>query len=944
MNRRILSSLIVLFLLPAWLSAQATQKGSINGTVYTPDGEPLPGVTVILKSPALVLPQLETVTNEVGKYRFPALEPGFYDLTFVLEGLDKVTRKDIQVSLGKTVTLDIDMTLQAAPESIVVEGKAPTIDLQRTDGVTTMDIQFLQAVPAARNLTNYFNMAPGVTGSTAHGSSTKENSYNLDGVNLGDPTTGTQLVNFGMDVMEEIAVMSGGLSAEYGSVKGAVINVITKSGGNSLSGQASIYVNHEKLQSDNTKDTGVTGTSGKEYEIEPVLTLGGPIIRDKLWFFTNLSYWQSSQYYNGYPADNPDNPIPVKELQPYPYVKLTFHPRPADKFIVSYNYSDRRLDHRGANWDQTESATYKQKSPTHVFNLHWTHQFNSNLFANLKLGIIQSTLTWTSKDPNQAYNLDVASGIWSGSYFRAVDENVRNRYQLNADTTAFVDDFAGSHELKIGGELQLGYTQWNVTHSRDPRTQLSYAINFPAYYEQYGIYNYGYYIFDFQRKENLRNGAFYITDSWTPVKRLTLSLGARLEYNATIWPPQMQEEGPQEFMGMPYNRSILEPIKASEWLNLAPRAGIVFDIFGNGKTVFKASYGRYIEPNFVEWVNLGHPNGWFYYRQDYDWDFNLVGDPYAIQLPGGQQIGYPGYNDGKLKAPYMDEVTVGLERELFPNWSVGLRYMRKWDRNLIEDVDASQLDIDALLNDGELVWTNWEPVTAIDPFNGQDVTFWNWIDPTEPIEKYTINPPGAGRDYDAVEFSLRKQYTSGWQILMTYVYQNSRGLIPTADSASGGEANGMRGTSALYDDPNAHNNAVGRFPRERRHMLKLQGMVQGPWGINLSSYFSVMSGRRYTRRVSSAGLGLSLHTDVVTFAESLGGHGYPTLVNLDLRAEKEFRVNNVYLRLFTDVFNVFNDNAVIEVRTISNRTSYAFQDPRQIVPPRIFQLGAKIGF
>ncbi len=848
---------------------QAGMTGSIGGIVRTPEGDALPGVIVLLKSPALVLPEIEAVTNAAGMYRFVSLSPGMYELIFILEGLQQVVRKGIIISAGRAISLDIHLTLWAAEQAIIVEGDAPVIDRLKTVGVTTLDTEFLQSVPAERELDIYFNMAPGITGNVAHGSSTRENSYNLDGVNLVDPATGTQLVEFGLDVMEEISVQTGGLSAEYGSVKGAVINVITKSGGNSLHGSTSIYYNHEKLQSDNTAGTGVEGTSGKQYQYEPGFSLGGPVIRDKLWFFGSVSFRQSSEYENGYPADDPDNPIPIKEFQPYPYGKLTFQPNQANKFVVSYNFSDRRLDHRFAGWDTTESATAIQTSPTHVFNFHWTRQFGSYMYANFKIGVVRSNLTFSGKDHNQAYRADALTNIWSGSYFRAVDENLRNRYQINADATVFIDDFYGSHELKFGGELQLGRTGWNVTFTEDPVTGVAVMVDYPAWAEAYGLYNVGYHFAAFQRKDGFNNMAFFVNDSWSMFNRLTLNLGLRFEYNATIWPPQMQDEGPQTFMGLEYNRSIDKTRIASEWINLAPRMGMVFDIFNDGTTLFKASWGRYVQPNITEWVNLGHPNGWFYYNQRYDWDGNPVGDPYNIRLPGGQKIGYPGFNDGKLKAPYADELTVGLERQFLEDWSVGLRYIKKWDRNLIEDVDAAQLDMDALLTDGELVWTNWEAFTVTDPYNGQEITFYNWVDENKPLDLYTINPPGAERNYDGLEFTLRKRFSQGWQFHISYVFQKSRGLIPTAGTKPGQEVNGILGTSELYENPNAHTNAIGNFPRERRHMLKVHGMVRGPWGINLSGYFSFLGGRRYTRMISSADLGISLHDPI---------HGHSTFV------------------------------------------------------------------
>lgn len=944
MGKKCCIFLLAALILAGLVFSQAGLTGSINGVVKTPEGAPFPGVIVLLRSPALVIPEVEAVSNQAGVFRFPGLSPGVYELSFIVRGLETYVRKGIVVSAGKTVSLDFDLPLRAAGEAVVVEGRAPVIDRFKTVGVTTLDSEFLESIPAERELNIYFNMAPGVTGNVAHGSSTRENSYNLDGVNLGDPATGTQLVAFGLDVMEEISVQSGGLPAEFGSVKGAVINVITKSGGNNFRGSASMYYNHEKLQSDNTAGTGVEGTSGKHYQYEPAFSIGGPLIRDKLWFFASLGFRQSSEYENGYPADDPENPIPIKEFQPYPYVKLTYQPNQANKFVFSYNFSDRRLDHRFAAWDTTESATAIQTSPTHVFNLHWTRQFGSNLFTNLKFGAVRSTLSFDGKNPNQAYRNDALTGIWSGSYFRAIDENIRNRYQLNADATAYVDDFIGSHELKIGGELQLGRTEWNITFTEDPLTGVAVMVDYPEWAAQYGLYNVGYYFADFRRKDGFNNVALFVNDSWSVLKALTLNLGLRFEHNTTIWPPQMQEEGPQEFMGFTYDRSISETITPSKWINLAPRLGLIFDVLNDGTTLFKASWGRYIQPNITEWVNLGHPNGWFYYNQRYDWDGNPVGDPYNIHLPGGQKIGYPGYNDGKLKAPYIDELTVGLERQLFEDWSAGLRYIRKWDRNLIEDVDASQLDMDALLNDGELVWTNWEPVTALDPYDGQEVTFYNWIDPGKPLDLYTINPPGAERDYDGIECTLRKRFSKGWQFYVSYVYQKSRGLIPTADSQTGGEANGILGTSDLYENPNAHVDALGRFPRERRHMLKVQGMVRGPWGINLSGYFSALSGRRFTRRVSSADLGISLHDEEIVFAEPLGSHGYDPLLNLDLRAEKQFGIGRFILKAFCDVFNVFNDNTITSVRTVSSRTEYDFQDPLDIVPPRIFQLGVRIEF
>jgi len=277
-------SLVVLLVIVAFPAvAQITQTGTLNGTVYDQEKQPLPGVTVSISSPALILPSMETVTNERGHWRFPALPPGTYTVTFKLPGFKTLVREGIQVNVGVNTTLDATLEQSAVEESVVVTGQAPTVDIQRTTMTASMTREILQNLPAARNLGTFFNMAPGVSSGIVHGSSERDNTYNIDGVNITDPVTGTQAGSFGMDVMEELSIQTGGLPAEYGSVRGGVVNVVTRSGGNKFSGSASFYYRNKDMQSTNTKGTIFEGqTGGFDYEYEPAVNLGGPIIKDKI--------------------------------------------------------------------------------------------------------------------------------------------------------------------------------------------------------------------------------------------------------------------------------------------------------------------------------------------------------------------------------------------------------------------------------------------------------------------------------------------------------------------------------------------------------------------------------------------------------------------------------------------------------------------------------------
>jgi len=906
--------------------AQLSQTGTLEGTVEDFDGIPLPGVGVTITSPALILPEMSMVTNESGKYRFPSLPPGTYEITFVLEGFNTIVRKGIKVGVGKTISINIIMAIKTLEEEIVVVGESPVVDVKKTTKTTNLSSEFLTAIPASRDLDTYVNMTPGFTSNTSHGSSVRDNTYNLDGVNLGDPTVGTQAVFFGMDIMEEISVQSGGLSAEYGSVRGAVINVVTKSGGNTFSGAASVYYNHENFQSDNTSGTPLEGqTSGYKYELEPSLALGGPIIKDKLWFFTNLSFNKRERYISGYPYDQSQN-IPYDDFRPYPYVKLSYQPNVENKFMLSYNYSDIRRNHRGASRFATEDTTMKQVTPTHVFNLHWTRFFGSDFYTNIKVGFVKSNFDLLAKN-TEPYTVEFTTNQATGG--NGFDDlNKRDRLQINADGTYFLDDLAGTHELKFGTEFTYSWSYWGRKYFTDNRNDMWYVVNYMD--EPF----YGIYYREMDRYENLMNLAVFVQDSWTLWNRVTLNLGLKFEHQRGIIPKQNEAEGEQTLYGYTFNRSVPETLTPLKWTTLAPRLGAVVDLTDDGKTLLKASFARYYAANITQWFTYNNPND-FVIVYDYLFpDGSRADFPFYIYLPGSTQIGY---GDHELENPYIDELTVGIERELLKDFSVGIRYIRKWDRNLIEDADANSLDMDALMSDGELIWTNWEQVTVTDPFDNSTATFWDQKQ-TLPGQYYTVNPPGAKRDYDGVEVTMAKRYSHGWSLMASYIWQKSTGLIGT-------DFDDSYGARGYYDNPNVHVNAYGRFPLERRHQFKLQGTLKGPWGINLSGYFRYLSGQRYSRQINSLDLGLPLYQgDETIYAEEKGSYGLPDLSVLDLRLEKVFRIKGVALSVFADGFNLFNENNATEVETLSSNSNRVFGVMTAIENPRTFRIGMKFEF
>jgi hypothetical protein len=939
MKKNVLAIFVVSFMFlgsSSGVGAQFGQTGTINGTIQDTEGLPLPGVTVTIKSPALILPQMNTITNQQGIYRFPSLLPGTYEVTYEFPGMNTFVRKDIIIAAGKTTTINVTMEAKKLEESIVVTGRTPTVDVQSSTRTTNLDKDFLASVPGFRILDTYFNMTPGVVPesnpngpmSSANGSGVRDNAYRIDGVTMNAPDVGTQRGEVGMDIMEELSIQSGGLPAEYGDTMGTMVNVVTKSGGNTFSGSASFYYNSDKLQSDNTKGTPLEGRlSGYKYIYEPGITLGGPLVKDRLWFFSNLSLNKRSIHIAGFPYDQAQT-IPALETRYYPYLKLTFQPGQKDRFSLSYTYGNLIQDNAGASPYWNADTTVDWDSPQNIFNAQWTRFFSNNLFADLKVGYLSAKDNLRPKKKDVPLYVDLLTSRFSGNY-PVLDLYTSSRLQINADLTYFRDNFAGSHEFKLGGEVQSLHSTRDFMPERDPRNGFSQIITIgdsPLL---------GVWLADTPEREAALNIFAFAQDTWKPAKGLTLNLGLRFSHQRCIIPAQNEGEGQQSFLGVEFNRSVTSAYTPIKRTTLVPRAGLIYDITGDGKTLFKASFSRYTQSNIIQYFTKVNPNFIWSYVQLIFPDFTPVPGAYVdVSFPNPAK---PGYGGAGLKSPYTDEFTVGLEREIFADWSLAFRYIRKMDRNLLEDANANQLDMDRLVNDGELVWTNWTPVTATDPFNGQTISFWSQ-NQILPADEYMINPPGAKRDFDGIEVVLNKRYSHGWSLMTSYVYQNSRGLIGTDwfDNWTG---------SPYYDDPNAHIYAIGKLPLNRPHQFKLQSMVRGPWGINVSGYFRAYSGQQYTRQITSSDLGVPLNQGPATInAETKGARGLPAQMILDIRLEKTFRFQKITFGVFGDVFNLFNTNKATQVEVISSSPAITFEQMTALQDPRIFRLGTRIQF
>ncbi len=918
-------AILLVFLFALCAEAQIIQTGTLSGTVQEKDKSTLPGVTVTITSPALIAPQMSMVAGERGFFRFPALPPGTYKVSFELTGFQTLVREGIRISVGESMTLNVDLEMSTLSESVIVTGQSPTVDIQKTTMTASYPKEFLTAVPTQRQLlVSFFSVVPGVVSETYHGAATSDNAFMIDGVNISDPLTGGLLVSYGFDIMEELSVDTGALRAEYGNVRGAVVNAITKSGGNEFHAQAAYYFRNKDLQSDNTEGTPFAGQFvGLKKEFDWNLNVGGPIVKNKVWLFANMSYYSLDQYIDGFPWDQ-SQALPVDNWRYYPYGKLSWQMSEKDKLVFSYNHQNIRRTNRDASRYRNPDTTYFQNNPTNTFNLQYTRFFSGDFFMNAKFAVVTHELGFTPK--NDLIGIyDQVTGFYSQSYGNT-SITKRPKLQFNLDGTYFVDDVMGQHEFKAGIEAWYGWDSAQNIYNVDPRYGLSNLIYLSSGVPQY-IYNRT----DFTREDrNIMIGGF-IQDSWRPTSRLTLNLGVRYDHQVGIIPAQGQNRQPVVYNGVTYDPRVQDSFTALTWDTVSPRLGAAYALTSDNKTVLKASFGRYYSSAISNWFVGINPNGAITWRQALNPDWTLKGGMYSFSASSASSI------NPDLKVPYVDEITVGIERELFKDARLSLRYIKKWDRNQIDDVDKNVVDMTAFEN-GELVWTNFTPYSVIDPYNGQNVTFYDVTNTSIPTSMYITNAPGDKRDYDALEATFTKRFSHRWQMTASYVFARARNLIGLSSM----------GSTSLYNNPNVMINAYGRDPLVPPQQLKIQGTYAGPWGINISGYFYSYDGYPYTRQIRSSDLGLSLKQGTVTInAEEKGDSQLPRQTNLDLRLEKTFGLPGKYGRLsiMVDMFNVFNANMAtgIEVRS-SAPALFTYGKMTSIMSPRIIRIGARYEF
>ena len=903
-------------LLPGLATAQGL-TGALIGTVKDEHGGALVAARVRISSSALMGGPVTVPTNEKGQLRFPVLAPGTYVLDVELKGFATHHEEDIRIGAGATIERMVVLKLAGLAESVVVDGAGSRIEARASGFETRFDAEYLRAIPTRRSsMFDAIRAAPGVsptspasattTTVSAFGSGVNENQFLIDGTNTTCPCNGVARAELGIDFIQEVQVQSIGASAEFGNMQGAVFNVITRQGGDRFLYDASYYGQTAGLTSQPVLlplETGGTGQSGYERARYRDLTtnLGGPLRRDRLWFFAGYQYLRD---YDSQPGSDPTFPRTYE--QDKIFAKLTWKLSPALQLMQSFHKEFWVRPDPPTSVTPFEATLRRNASvPAMTFG-HLTHTLSARTVWDVRVGrfFYDEKRTPSSGDLTTPNRSDRDTGVSSGAppqiggltLIRTTAKATINHYHPRL--------FSVEHQWKTGVQLERGEQHGaNVIPTGvrfvDRNGQPSQRISS-----------------DPSKTGGLSiTAAAFASDAITVGDRLTINAGVRFDHSRAI----SQDLRALDAEGRDTD-DIIEGLRTFyTWNLVSPRLGVTAKLTADGRTMLRSSYGRFTQGVLTGEITPFHPGVtpvWTYTfdpaTRDYTRFFRRV-DSSNLQF------------DPDTRAPRTDEYSIGIDRELGRRLAVAIAYVHKNGSDFIGWTDAGgryREDV-RLLPDGRVL-----PVLVL-------------VNSTDDQRFLLTNPDGYSMAYNGLVMAVDKRRSHGWQAFGSYTFSRVSGLqASSGETAAGAQASTVATPTRTFGrDPNDLTNARGRLPNDRPHMLRVMGSVDVPrTGFVIAANLQHVSGKPWA---ATAQIELPQGPQRI-FLESRGSRRLSSQSLLDVRLSRTVRFGGVgRIELLLDVLNALNDTAAEGLAT-DNLFSPTFGQPTVFMDPRRAMIGVRL--
>ena len=923
----LLCAATVVILMPRLTAGQGL-TGALIVNVKDAQGGVVPGAVVRVSSVALIGGLAEATTNEKGQLRFPALPPGPYQIVIQIQGFAPYQEDDLPIGVGATIERTAVLTLAGLAESVVVEGAGSRIEARNPGFGTRFGRDDLRAIPTRRSsMFDLIRAAPGIsptspasgtsvsgasTTVSAFGSGTNENQFLFDGTNFTCPCNGVARAEPGIDFIQEIHVQSVGASAEFGNVQGAVINVVTRQGGDRFLSDVSYYAQAGALTSQPVVlpvPTRANTRSGYERVRYRDLTanLGGPVVRDRLWFFTGYQYLRD---YDSQPGADPAFPRTYEQNKLF--AKLTWRFSPAWQLMQSLH------DEHWVNPDPPTLATpfdatvrRSASVPAMTFG-DLTHTLSSSTMAEMRVGRFVYTQknapsTGSLTTPNR---FDSVTGVSSGAppqfggvtISRTTAKGTLSHYQPGLLRT--------DHDSKVGVQVEKGqHHAPNIVPTGvryvDSNGQPSQAISSdPAHIGA-----------------AFMSAAAFATDAASLGDRLTVNAGLRFDHARAF----SQDLRALDLDGHETGDVIRGLGTLYTWNLWSPRLGATLKLSADGRTIFRSSYGRFYQGVFTGEHESFHPGAATVTTRDF------------VAATGGyttvRSVVDPRVNlrlDAGTRAPRSDEFSAGVDRELGRRVAIAVAYVHKDGEDFIgwTDVGGQYRSDVRTLPDGRIL-----PVLALDTL----------VTPASARRFLLTNPDDYALTYNGLVMVVEKRQSSGWHAFGSYTFSRVTGLQASSGlAAAGAQVSTVSPPQPLTfgRDPNDLTNARGRLANDRPHMLRGMGSVTLPrTGIVIGANLQYFSGKPWA---ASAVVSLPQNTQQRILLEPRGSRRLSSQTLLDLRVSRTLDIGaRGRIDLLVDVLNLLNQKAA-EAITTDNLFSPNFGQGSVFMDPRRAMVGVRL--
>ena len=917
------ASLVVLF---ASAPASAQSSGSaIVGVVKDETGAVLPGVTVEAASPALIEKVKVTVTDAQGAYQIIDLRPGEYVVTFSLEGFQTLKRAGITLSTSFTAKIDETLKTRTIEESVTVSGQAPVVDVRQSTSERALSQQLIEGVPTARGI---FALAALVAGATAnkpdvggsqthqlqsisiHGSVTGDVTWKVEGLDLNTSNgPGLNATYFNQGLQQEVSLQTKALSAEV-PAGGVMINMIPKDGGNRFSSSNFFSFTNKSLQSYNVSDDqkarGLTAPAGvkKLEDINPAF--GGPIVKDRAWFYGSYRYWRNdrlaAQVFNTDGSQAPD-----EQLLAFYSGRLTLKIDDKNRLTGYIDWNKKQRDHRR---DRTSTyqfiapeASYYQRQGGPTDSIKWTSTASDKLLV--EAGYSKTRIEWhlwdqPTNSPTALPLNDLVLSTLTGAADKQLTIDRPTRHQFTFVTSWLPNT---SHNIRMG--VQFAKMPYETGYGPDQHGDMIARFN-NGVPNSVLVMNSPVLI-----DEKANDLGVFVQDAWT-MKRLTINAGVRFErFNGEI-PAQDAPAG--TFVPARHFNPITN---VPNWNTVVPRLAGVFDLFGNGKTAIKANASKYMARQAASFLTQLNPmrlnsevRSWTDTFPDRIPQLTEIGPSLGTLDRGATVRIAPG-----LERPYQWEMTASVEQQLAANLGLTVSY---YHRRYYKSIVSENLALSP---------SDYIPVTIANPLDGSPFVVYN----QNPLtvgrqDNVLVNSDLASTWYNAIEFNVDKRFSNDFMVFGGMTFGANKGCF--ADSTNPSDLSFKCGYTDLDSTRIGNFSVVYRMPHD----------------FSLSSHFQYYTGQplKRTFTVSRSQVPNLTQVNQAVWLAPEGTFRKPNQTLLDFRLSRTFKLaHGVQFEPILDLYNIVNENAsVAEVEIVGPALGQISEN----VDGRLFRFGVRMSF